>query len=865
MDKQSPLEQLIAKRREVSDLARFLKSRAAEAPAYTMLLGAGCSVSSGVRSASGLIEEWRQQVFERLQPGVSYSKGEAKEYLTKYHSSWYSASREYSSLFERNFDLPRQRRVFIESEVSDRTPNLGYAYLVKLIDSGFLNTIFTPNFDDLINEAFFQYSRKRPMVCAHDSAIGSITVTSKRPKIIKLHGDYLFDDIKATLRETESLEDNIKRKFTEFGREFGLIVVGYSGSDRSIMDVLLHLLRSEEYFKHGVYWCLRKGDVPSEELTKLLWRDRVFYVEIPGFDELMAELHSELVGSSLPIDTSMISDKPEQLIRGFCESTYLNDSPSPIIKRDLERLRRQSETEQFLSALRRFDNSSSDEELREKKNQLSNSDLAKLLEIRQLMGASEIASARDKARAALSENPSKPLKDELIGLVVHLEELSGDVASALRALDELQSDDPTDPDIFVRKSQLIGDHAERLQILADAEGFCPYSPEIFNRRAECLIEAYLAGVGFERSKLFDEIIANLARSKDLDPSLRNEAWGIALDFYSRARLVKEDFRARLDDLIEGASARNPESPLVLRARLSRLKRFQEDRVSPAADSLLNDIASIGEKKGRAYRHMVTWIELDALQQLERKELLARRIGELDLDPDFSDRQDFLRRKAEFQIQFNGDLRGAIAGYKRVVKLGRRPSDMLRLAGLCEMARDAESIHELLETYGKRLRPNDRAIAARSEALAEGDIDKALALQRSMQPGHLVGASHRVSESHDLLLLKRPDEAETLLKGVLEALDWNKVDYGELIINYEIAALRSGKGLNKKRLSELAQSTGEELVRACAKYLLGDVDKAREVFRAEMIRDRELSYSMDAWTLFSDEKGKRFLEALKKSI
>lgn len=865
MEKHNPLEQLVAKRRDVSDLARFLKSRAAEAPAYTMLLGAGCSVSSGVRSASALVDEWRQQVFERLQPGVDYDAPKAKDYLSKIHSSWYSPGREYSSLFERNFDLPRQRRVFIETEVAERTPNLGYAYLVKLIDSGFLNTIFTPNFDDLINEAFFQYSRKRPMVCAHDSAIGSITVTSKRPKIIKLHGDYLFDDIKATLRETESLEENIKRKFTEFGREFGLIVVGYSGSDRSIMDVLLHLLRSEEYFKHGVYWCLRKGDSPSEELTKLLWKDRVFYVEIAGFDELMAELHSELVGNALPIDTSMISDKPEQLIRGFCESTHLNDSPSPIIKRDLERLRRQSETEQFLSALRRFDNSSSEDELREKKNQLTNSDLVKLLEIRQLMGASEIAGAREKARSALMGNPSKAMKDELIGLVVHLEELSGDVASALGALDELQSDDPSDPDIFVRKSQLIGDHSERLAILAKAEKACPYSPEIFNRRAECLIEAYLAGVGFERAKLFEEISVNLAKSQELDPSLRNEAWGIALDFYSRARLAKEDFRARLDDLIASASARNPESPMVLRARLARLKRFQEDRTSSAADALLADIVSIGERKGKAYRHMVAWIELDALQQLERKDLLSRRIGDLDIDPDFSDRQDFLRRKSEFQIQFSGDLKGAISGYKRVVKLGRRPADMLRLAGLCEIARDPASIGELLEVYGKRLRPADRAIIARSEAIAQGDIDRALALQRSTHVGHLVGASHRVSESHDLLVLKRAEEAEVLLKEVLDSLDWNKVDFGELIINYEIAAQRSGKGLNKKRLSDLAQVTGEDLVRACSRYLLGDVDKAREIFRTEMVRDRELVFSMDGWTLFSDEKGKRFLEGLQKSV
>src|SRR5262249_27380890 len=154
-----------------------------------------------------------------------------------------------------------------------KQPSLGYAYLIRLIEKHFFNTVFTTNFDDLLNEAFHQFSDERPIVCAHDSSIMSVTVTSKRPKIVKLHGDYLFDDIKSTVRETESLEENTKSKFTEFAKDHGLVVVGYSGHDRSVMDVLHALLKRDEYLKHGIYWCLRPGDTVSEELTKLLWKD----------------------------------------------------------------------------------------------------------------------------------------------------------------------------------------------------------------------------------------------------------------------------------------------------------------------------------------------------------------------------------------------------------------------------------------------------------------------------------------------------------------------------------------------------------------------------------------------------------------
>lgn len=192
MDTRSSLSQLSGKKRTYEDLSRFIGARASGTANYSLLLGAGCSVSSNIRSANQLVDQWRKEVYSRLRPDVSYDQEAAIDYLSKNQAVWYNPQREYSSLFEKNFDLPRQRRMFVEQEVAGKNPNLGYAYLVRLIEEGFLNTVFTTNFDDLINESFFQFSQNRPIVCAHDSSVGSIAVTSKRPKVIKLHGDYLL-------------------------------------------------------------------------------------------------------------------------------------------------------------------------------------------------------------------------------------------------------------------------------------------------------------------------------------------------------------------------------------------------------------------------------------------------------------------------------------------------------------------------------------------------------------------------------------------------------------------------------------------------------------------------------------------------
>lgn len=88
--------------------------------------------------------------------------------------------------------------------------------------ANYFNTIFTTNFDQLVELALLQADLKlNPIVCSHDASIASIPVVSNRPKVIKLHGDFLFDDIKTTLQETARLERNMENKFEEFLKILG--------------------------------------------------------------------------------------------------------------------------------------------------------------------------------------------------------------------------------------------------------------------------------------------------------------------------------------------------------------------------------------------------------------------------------------------------------------------------------------------------------------------------------------------------------------------------------------------------------------------------------------------------------------------
>jgi len=280
--------------RDIDLLINTILTREDSVPNFALLLGSGASITSSVDSADEMINDWRRALYRRSGTPRKYT-----EWLDE--QPWHNNDDEYAILFELMYDQPPLRRTHIENRLRKAHPSWGYVYLTNLLDNRIFNVVFTTNFDDLLNEACFLYSEGvRPIVCAHDSAVSGIRVTSPRPKIIKLHGDFLFDNIKNTVRELETLEDNMKRKFMQFAQEYGLVVVGYSGRDRSVMDTLDILIQREEYFKQGIYWCeLGEAQQRTVRLNNLLRRDRVYPVKIPGFDEFMAELHHK-AGLKLP-------------------------------------------------------------------------------------------------------------------------------------------------------------------------------------------------------------------------------------------------------------------------------------------------------------------------------------------------------------------------------------------------------------------------------------------------------------------------------------------------------------------------------------------------------------------------------------
>lgn len=523
-------------------------------PNYSILLGSGASVSSGIRSGGHLINFWKQEIFDSCNEG-GFSTAE-EFFMPQNAPEWYNDNSAYSSLFEERYALPRQRRIFVENEVSGKTPSIGYAYLVKLIENGYFNTVFTTNFDDLLNEAFYRFSQNRPIVCAHDSSISGITITSSRPKIIKLHGDYLFDNIKATEKETKVLEANMKLKFQEFAKDFGLIVVGYSGNDKSIMDILSNLLDSKEYFKNGIFWCIRKGDVSlSADLQELLLKDRVFLVEIDGFDELFAELNYFLNNGILPIDDTFLSMKhQEQIINDLTDTEKLN-LKCKFLGDDCKRLKDKFEGNlyvELLNSLRRRNSdfiSSRDKIRAKRKIKLAVMSQEEINDIRNLSDDAFLLDKKEEVLNKLKGRNIYSLKDsqyklELLEIMANLGSLSSD-EEIKKCFDELIRLNPDNQKYYeIAANRSVG-YNQKTEYLHRAVERFPNDKYILNVYVDSLLDHCENHPNINScSEELSQVDLYINKSLNINSSISNYAYFLRLRWIKLKHINNNDLQKK---------------------------------------------------------------------------------------------------------------------------------------------------------------------------------------------------------------------------------------------------------------------------------------------------------------------------------
>ena len=147
-----------------------------------------------------------------------------------------------------------------------------------------------------------------------------------RCTIIKVHGDYLFSDLKNTAQELATYEEPLNRLLDDVFDKHGLIVCGWSAkSDVALRDAILRT-RSRRF---ATYWLHR--DDPQPEAQTIIANRGADCIEIRDADTAMEELCSMVQALSdasdqRPADTAVAVARLKR---------YLPDPTQRIRLRDL--------------------------------------------------------------------------------------------------------------------------------------------------------------------------------------------------------------------------------------------------------------------------------------------------------------------------------------------------------------------------------------------------------------------------------------------------------------------------------------------------------------------------------------------------
>jgi SIR2-like domain len=288
------------------DFARRFALRAAN---LMWLLGAGSSASAGVATAGDMIWEFKQRLFisqRRVsrQAVADLSSPAVRAQLQSHidasgHLPAQGATEEYAALFEAVYPAEADRRTYLDSKLAGARPSFGHIAVATLMRAGLCRLVWTTNFDSLVADASARvFGSTGPLTTVALDAPELATqclAEGRWPVEIKLHGDFRSRRLKNTSDELRHQDAQLRGVLIDACRHYGLVVVGYSGRDESIMDALDEALKADGAFPHGLFWLQRGEGPPLGRVSQLLKRAvdagvEAAVVRVENFDEALRDL-----------------------------------------------------------------------------------------------------------------------------------------------------------------------------------------------------------------------------------------------------------------------------------------------------------------------------------------------------------------------------------------------------------------------------------------------------------------------------------------------------------------------------------------------------------------------------------------------
>lgn len=289
------------------DQAQLIELICERPQSFSWFLGAGASRSAGLPTAWDVLWTMKRRHYS-TQENQDISRQDLQNDAIRARIQSYMESRgfpaewadeEYPLYFEKIFgdDRERQRRYIRTLLAEDKVKlSIGHRVMGALIAMKLCRILFTTNFDSVVEKAVAEVGGSSLSAYSLDGAHNAVQALNNEeyPLYCKLHGDFRYDNIKNLPTDLATQNADLSACLVNAASRFGFVVCGYSGRDKSIMQLFAAALDQPNPFPHGLYWTyVGSGLAPA--VTDFLDRARkknikAHAVPIETFDSLLSRI-----------------------------------------------------------------------------------------------------------------------------------------------------------------------------------------------------------------------------------------------------------------------------------------------------------------------------------------------------------------------------------------------------------------------------------------------------------------------------------------------------------------------------------------------------------------------------------------------
>jgi hypothetical protein len=204
---------------------------------YVLLAGAGVSKDAGIPTSWDLMMKTASLLYVD-ENGLDNSTITGSQIEEWFLQSDY-AKKDYAELMDILYPNSPDQQSFLKKYLNGSPLGESHKGIAELAKRGIIRAIITTNFDHCIEKALEEKGLDPQVISTDEDLVRSEPlIQCKSVRIYKPHGDLGRGMLKNTPKDLEKLSPMMEEELVRVLSEHGVIILGYSGRDKSIRNVL---------------------------------------------------------------------------------------------------------------------------------------------------------------------------------------------------------------------------------------------------------------------------------------------------------------------------------------------------------------------------------------------------------------------------------------------------------------------------------------------------------------------------------------------------------------------------------------------------------------------------------------------------